>query len=413
MDLKYLQRVAGYIALALAAVILIVDIAYQLAGALVNTVETMPLSMVSEEKVFTSDGYVVRTEQTITTDTAGIVSPAVSDGTKIAAGDQVAEIYGDSPKQAQQFAELKRALNQQALLNEAFAKKNAYSQTTADREIARLTAEIQQLTASGKTENLQTLTDALQVMMYIREMKVGKDLTDAKNALDDRVEELKALVGGALSAVYADRGGYYYNQCDGYEDYLSVSDLEEADSALLGDLLEKKLEPQELPDSAGKIVTDYVWSVVIKLPFTQAQALGEGKSYPIMLSGLADSRLTMKLDRKVSEYESDDVYLIFSCTEQPVGFAYSRYQTVSVVMGTAEGFRIPVGALRVLNGVTGVYVLKGSVVEFREVSPIMLSDGTVLADAVAEPTADFPALKYYDILVVRGKELYVGKIVEH
>lgn len=412
MDLKYLQRVAGYIALALVAVILIVDIAYQLAGAMVNTVETMPLSMVSEEQVFTSDGYVVRTEKTITASVEGIVSPSVTDGTKIAASDRVAEIYGDSPLQAEQFAELKRALNQQALLNEAYAKKNVYSQTTADREIARLTAEIQQLTAEGKTDNLSELTDALQVMMYIRELKVGRDLTDAKNTLDERVQELKAQVGGSLSTIYADRGGYYYAECDGYESYLSVADLLEADSVLLGDLLAKKLEPQELSGTAGKIVTDYVWSVVIKLPFAKAQALGEGKSYSVMLSGLSDSRLSMKLERKVSEYESDDVYLIFSCREQPAGFAYSRYQTVSVIIGTAEGFRIPVGALRVLNGVTGVYVLKGSVVEFREVSPMVMSDGTILADAAAEPTDKYSALKYYDILVVRGKELYVGKIVE-
>ena len=65
-----------------------------------------------------------------------------------------------------------------------------------------------------------------------------------------------------------------------------------------------------------------------------------------------------------------------------------------------------------LDGVTGVYVLKGSVVEFREVSPIAMSDGTILVDAEAESTGKYSALKYYDILVVRGKELYVGKIVE-
>ena len=412
MDLKYLQRVAGYIALALAAVILIVDIAFQLASALVNTVETMPLSKVSEEQVVTSDGYVVRTERTITTSVDGIVSPSVTDGTKIAASDQVAEVYGDSPRKEEQFAELKRALNQQALLSEAYAKKNAYSQTTADREIARLTAEIQQLIAEGKTENLPGLTDALQVMLYIRELKVGKDLTAAKNALNERVEELKAQVGGSLSTIYADCGGYYYNQCDGYESYLSVSDLQDVDSAILSDLLEKKLEPQDLSGTVGKIVTDYVWSVVIKLPFTKAQALATGKNYSVMLSGLADSCLSMKLERKVTEYESEDVYLIFTCTQQPVGFAYSRYQTVSVVIGNAEGFRIPVGALRVLDGVTGVYVLKGSVVEFREVSPIAMSDGTILVDAEAESTGKYSALKYYDILVVRGKELYVGKIVE-
>ena len=50
--------------------------------------------------------------------------------------------------------------------------------------------------------------------------------------------------------------------------------------------------------------------------------------------------------------------------------------------------------------------------EFREVSPIVLSDGTVLADALAEPTGKYQTLQYYDLLIVRGKELYVDKIVQ-
>lgn len=412
MDFKYLQRVAGYIALAIAAVILIVDIAFQITGALANTVETMQVTRISEEQVLTSDGYLIRSEKPIATSTVGIVSPGVTDGTKVAEGDQVAEIFGDSPQQTEQFAQLQRALKQQALLGEAFANKNAYSQTSADREIARLNSEIKRLTGEGKIENLQPLTDALQVMMYIREMKVGKDLSDAKENIDQRVSDLKKQVGGSLATIDADRGGYYYSHCDGYEGYLSVSDLQEVDSAMLSDLLDKKLEPQATAGTAGKIVTDYVWSVAIKLPFAKAQALSEGQTYSVMLSGYAGGRLPMKLERTIAEYESDDVFLIFSCKEQPVGFTYSRYQTVSVSIGNAEGYRIPVGALRVLDGITGVYVLKGSVVEFKEVSPIMQSDGMVLVDALAEPTGTYQTLQYYDLLIVRGKELYVDKIVQ-
>ena len=411
MDVKYLQRVAGYIALALAAVILIIDIAYQLAGVLVNAVETMPVDTVAEDQLLTSDGYIVRTEKTLVSTVEGIVSPNVTDGTKVTAGGKVAEIYGNSPQQTEQFARLQSALRQQALLNEAYAKKNTYSQTSADREIARLTGEINRLTADGKNENLQTLTDALQVLMYIREMKIGKNPDEAKANLDAQIAALEEQVGGALATVNADRSGYYYGKCDGYESFLSVSELETADLALLCDLLDKKLEPLGTEGTAGKIVTDYTWCVVMKLPFQQAQALSEGKHYPVMVSGLGETRLTMKLERAVHEYETDSKVLVFSCAEQPAGFDYSRYQTVSVVLNTVEGYQIPVGALRRLNGISGVYVQRGSVIEFREVSPILLGDGTVLADSTAQPTGEFPMLAYYDRLVVRGKELYVGKIV--
>lgn len=411
MDIKYLQRVAGYIALALAAVILIIDIAYHLMGTMVNAVETMPVTTVQEDRLLTSVGYIVRSEKQLVSSFDGIVSHTVSDGTKVAAGDNVAEIFGNSAQQAEQLAELQRALRQQSLLKEAFAKKNAYSQLSADREIARLTAEINDLIAQGETEHLQSLTDALQVMLYIREMKTGKDLTEAQTNIDAQVVALKEQVGGSLATVQADRTGYYYGECDGYESYLSVSDLMSADTELLEALLAKQKAPQDTAGTAGKIITDYTWCVVMKLPFKDAQALSEGKTYPVLVSGTGDTRLTMKLERTIPEYEKDSTLLIFSCNQQPQGFAYSRYQKVSVVLSNAEGYRIPVGALRMLDGVTGVYVLRGSVIEFREVAPIHLTDGTVLADASASPTGKYAMLDYYDVLIVRGKELYVGRIV--
>lgn len=411
MDIKYLQRVVGYIALALAAVILIIDIAYQLAGALVSSVETMTVDTVAKEQLLTADGYIVRTEKTLTTSVEGILSPKLTDGTKVAAGDSVAEIYGNTPEQAEQFDRLQQLLHQQALMNEAYTRKNAYSQTSADKEIARLTGEINRMLADGKTDNLQALTDALQVMMYIREMKIGKDPDEAKKNLEQEIASLQEQVGGALATISADRSGYYYGSCDGYEGYLSVSDLSTADPVLLSDLLNKKIQPQNSDGTSGKIVTDYTWCVVIKLPFQQAQALAEGKKYTVIVSGLSGAGLTMKLDRAVHEYETDSKILIFSCNEQPAGFSYSRYQSVSVVTDTIEGYQIPVGALRQLNGITGVYVQRGSVIEFREVSPIVWGDGTVLADSKATPTGEYPMLNYYDRLVIRGKELYVGKIV--
>lgn len=411
LDINYLKRVAGYIAAALAAVILIIDIAYQLTGAMVNSVETMPVSTVKEDRLITSDGYIVRTETPIAATSQGIVSHTVADGTKVAAGDSVAEIFGDSPQQAQQLASLQRALRQQALLKEAYAKKNSYSQTSADREIAQLTTEINRLTAKGDTRKLPKLTDSLQVMLYIREIKTGKDLSEAQTAIENEIAIRKEQVGGSLTTIRSDRSGYYYGSCDGYESYLTVSELKTAEPAVLQELLDKKTEPQNTTGLAGKIVTDYTWCVVMQIPFQTAQALSQGKTYTVLLSGLDEVRLSMKLERTIPDYDSDSTMLIFSCTEQPQGFSYSRYQTVSVVLDNVEGYRLPVGALRMLDGITGVYVLKGSVIEFREVSPMILSDGTVLADASAEPTGEYSMLNYYDVLIIQGKELYVGKIV--
>ncbi len=412
MDKKYLLRVIGYIALALAAVILIVDIAYQLAGSAVDSVETLPVASVTQELTIDADGYIVRNEIPLEYTSDGLLTYTVSDGTRVTAGEKVAEIYGGDEGQSEKLEQLYGALARRQLLDDAFAKKGSYSSSAVDREIGRLKGEIDALTAKGSAVGLSALTDSLQTMLYIRELKVGNDLLDVQAALDAEIAELKDAVGGALSSVKSDRTGYYFSACDGYESILSIDDLEGADTDLLRSVLRREISPIEVTGTAGKIVTDYAWCVVVELPFTSAKDLNEGKSYAVGFTELGDEKINMQLTRLTVEYGSDTALAIFLCTEMPADFTYTRYQTVSIVLNEADGYRIPVGALRQRDGVTGVYVLRGSVVEFREISPVLLYNGSVLADSTAEPTGEYPMLNYYDVIIVRGKELYVGKIVD-
>ncbi len=412
MDKKYLMRIAGYIALAIAAVILIVDIAYQMTGSMVDSVETIPVALVKEDRTVNADGYIVRNEVPVEFTSDGLLTYTVTDGTRVSSGDTVAEVYGGDAGQSEQLEKLNDAVRQRQLLDEAITKKGSYSPSAVDREIARLKGEIDRQTAEGDTVGLIPLTESLQVMLYIRELKVGNDLSEVKTAMDEEIDRLKESVGGALSAVKSTRTGYYFSSCDGYESYLTVEALESADPDELRTLLNRETEPEETHGTAGKIVTDYKWCVMMEIPVSSARELAEGRQYSVGFSELGDETLSMNLDRLIMEYGSDTAILIFSCTEMPADFSYTRYQSVSVVIGETDGYRIPVGSLRELNGITGVYVMRGSVVEFREIAPVLLSDGAVLVDANAEPTGEYPMLGYYDIVIVRGKNLYVGKIVD-
>ena len=411
MDKKYLARIAGYIALALCIVILLVQVGVQIAASMVRSIETLPVSEVSEDQCITTGGYLVRTEIPLVHATSGVLSPTVPDGTRVSIGDSVAEAYDNNHTQSEQLRQLSIAIHQKSLLEQAISQKGSYSTVSADREIARLKAEIDLLNSQGKTTGLAALSDSLQIMLYIRQLKSGNDLSKVKASIDAKIADLKQQVGGALSTVKSDRAGYYFSDCDGYENHLSVKDLDTASSADLRALLNRQVEPQVSASSAGKIVTDYKWAIVMEVSFNDAQNFSQGSNYQLMPEELGTEKITMTLQRSIMEYGSDTVILVFVCSEMPVGFQYTRYQRVSVVIGETEGYRLPISALRQLNGITGVYVLRGSVVEFREIVPVMMTDGAVLVEATAEPTGDYPVLSFYDTVIVRGKELYVGKII--
>ncbi len=411
MDKKYLMRVAGYIALALCIVILLVQVGVQIAASMVRSVETLPVSQVSEDQCISANAYLVRSEMPLIHSTDGILSPTVPDGTRVSANDVVAEIYDNNSTQTQQLRELSVAMHQKSLLEQATSQKGSYSSGAADREIARLKTEIELMTSQGKTSGLTALSDSLQIMLYIRQMKSGNDLSDVRKSIDDKISNLKDQVGGALSTVSTERAGYYFSSCDGYEQYLSVEDLDTVSSTQLRSLLAHESKPQISPSSAGKIVSNYKWAIVMEVPFTEAQLFSEGSQYPIILEELSEEKITMKLHKSIIEYGSDTALLIFTCTDMPVGLNYTRYQNVSVVVGETQGFRLPVTALRQIDGVTGVYVLRGCVVEFRQIVPVMMTDGAILVDSTAESSGKYPVLSFYDMVIVRGKELYVGKII--
>ena len=105
--------------------------------------------------------------------------------------------------------------------------------------------------------------------------------------------------------------------------------------------------------------------------------------------------------------------MILSTREMPSGFDFSRTQTVQLLTAEYTGFQIPVSAVRVVDGVTGVYVLDGSTVAFRPISTLIVTDGYYIAETnpEADPPEGYQWLAQHENLITEGKALYDGKVL--
>ena len=92
-------------------------------------------------------------------------------------------------------------------------------------------------------------------------------------------------------------------------------------------------------------------------------------------------------------------------------------------MKTHEGFRISNSALvENEDGLTGVYLLAGKRVMFKPIQILYHADNHVIAVAAVyyndkgeideEKTPDLPQLTAYDRVIVKGKNLKNGKIID-
>ena len=84
--------------------------------------------------------------------------------------------------------------------------------------------------------------------------------------------------------------------------------------------------------------------------------------------------------------------------------------SIQIVREYYTGCRIPISALRVVNGQAGVYVLRGSKIVFKKVEPLYEYDGYIISADKSADDASYIAKN--DFIVTKGKDLYDGKIIE-
>ena len=237
------------------------------------------------------------------------------------------------------------------------------------------------------------------------------DFTDEIAALQAERTSLVSGLGACLESVVTPVSGYYYASLDGYESVFTADFL--TDSALTYSALTEKLRAQPVEESraAGKIVTDSLWFLVCTLDREYLETYENADSCTVYFSAGEEYRLDMEI---YSILEGGDRFaIILSTWEMPSGFDFSRTQTVQLRTAEYTGFQIPVSAVRVVDGITGVYVLDGSTVAFRPISTLVVSDGYYIAetDPQQDPPDGYQWLAQHENLITEGRALYDGKVL--
>ena len=93
-------------------------------------------------------------------------------------------------------------------------------------------------------------------------------------------------------------------------------------------------------------------------------------------------------------------------------FDYTRRQTVEIKTAEYSGYKVPVSAVRLENGIKGVYILDSSTVRFREINPLFEKDGWIVCEEKDSSDENQKnRLSLYDFVITEGKDLYDGKVL--
>lgn len=410
MDKRYLSRVLLYLLLGLFALALILEIGYQFYDSAYESVEAIDANLSNLSMTEDTFGFLTfEDEQILYSSTDGSCRYLVSDGEKVSKGQTVAQVYEQIGETGQQIAGLESEI---AVLTRAQTLAPSYSTTAVETAIATLRAELAELSAKGEYAALSEVEENLRLMMAISQIATGQ-VTSYAGRIEELQSELEGLETsiGSGSAVKITESGYFYCNVDGYENLLTFSDLSSMTASECLSVFEA--QPATAPESSyavGKLVNGYTWHMICELNPESVASFSEGSSYSILF-GRQKTEVKMTLSRLLVDEDTGRVAALFTSDRQPVGLDFTRMQSVSVVYDSYSGYEIPAGALRIVDGVTGVYVLHGSVVQFREIRSVYRGDGYVFSLAEFESDSGKTALSRYDRIIVKGKDLYVGKII--
>ena len=415
------------------AVFLAIYAFLQIAPRFSTSLETEAALAVTYEDMDITEGYVFRDEQVLTVSSPGLVLAAVDEGQRVAKDDLVAGVYAQTQdiNLKKQYDDVARQID--ILTRSRSDTGHSISDVEKiDETIDAVFDGIYADCAAGDYGAVAKKRDELLIQLNKRGLVVQtNDNFSAKlDGLEGQKNVLEAQMhgAGAVREITAMSAGYYTGQVDGYENVFPVNALQSLTVGGFKEMIRSTSDEGLIANSAGKIVKDFVWYIACFVDKRDASNYAVGKYYHVVFPYNGNETLNMELVNLIQETDQPQAILVLRTNVMPENFKYDRKQRIEIIRTEYTGLQVPKAAYRMIDGVMGVYVLVGETVEFRR-AEILFDYGDyylidMSEDAYAFESIDGDAkdgaaqtdpakrLALYDLVIVKGKDLYDGKIID-
>ncbi len=408
-----------------AALLFVCYLIYHIGDGFQTKLETAPALSASGTKTLTMEAYLFRDEQVFTVD-SGIVRYHYDDYDKVEADGLIATVYSSTSFENKLAISRIDKLNRQIeLLTESAARAQLLTNESAtNTAISTALSSLRYEVHNGRYSTALTESEEFYLQLSRRELQQSakpnyneetKTLTEARDAF---VASLEAA--GSVTALRAgNRGGYFTRICDGYEGIFDYAGVMSMSLSAFNAMVEQAADISGASaNTVGKIVADYRWYAVARADRVAMESFAVGRQYTVSFPDNQNADVSMTLERTVAESGSKDVLLIFSCTDMPTGFSYTRHQNITVHYNTVSGLKVSRAAVREFDGQSVVYIMEGARVKLRAVKILDRVGGYYYIDpkspavtlTVNGQAQSIPGLSVNESVIVYGIDLYHGRI---
>lgn len=382
---------------------------HQVYSAIYNPINTESAEYISVTDGISFTGMIIRDEILIDKSTDGVMHLLVSDGERISKNGTIAKIFS-SEKDSFTVTELEKT-NEQILNIKTIQSYNditAVDINLLDNKITSSLGEILFEAGNGNFKKARKNQDQLLTLMNRKEMVIGNsvDFSEQLESLENRKSVLESSLSEPKAEILATESGFFVSNVDGFETVLMADELERYTPEYMDSVT---FDESKNNGKIGKIVSDYTWYIAAPLTANQSLSYKKGDTVTIKTQLKSNPYINVYVEQINLSSDRERAVILFSCQEMNAELATMRTGAMTVINGEYSGLKVPKSALRVSNNQTGVFVISGMELKFVTAKVIYQTQDFVICEKA--DTNQNTQLRLYDKVVVKGKNLYDGKII--
>ena len=407
------------IALGLVCVLVISYTVYHIINLFGADYTTYAAGVTTEKTVVSYNGYLFKDETVLTCENTGIVDYLVPDGTKVGRGQQVATVYEKNASEQSTISKI----DDYILVFEASTGKNIENVDYSEKiqENAETYNTIAKLLAGGNSTELEYNINKLLVGMNIVDEIKATDRLGDDSGLTEREQTLEKLriekqrifseSGNSIGCTVS-KPGYFFSETDGCEGYFTIDAADNITHDTYNSLVDIAMSPKTVAGAYGKLGDSSQWKLVMAIDKDDLKHFKTEETYNAVFSENNGTELPLYLEKIVMGGASDDPLLVFSCDRLPKNFSFDRCQSVSITVSTQSGIYVPKDIVIREEGRIGVYILRGSVVQFRHIDIVYEGSDYYLVKHDSEDDGGSKYLRENDMIILNTTNLFEGRILK-
>ena len=349
-------------------------------------------------------GLVLRDETAVDLP-GGMLALTVSEGERVAKDQKIAVTYAapGAMEANEKIRELEARLEQLKSI-----EGNQAQYTDVEKAIYSGLVGVMDAAGKGDASGAFEYGMEFRTALFHREHLLGADidLGEMKSKIEDEITVLRGSVSGVTGYINAPEAGLFSGGYDGFGTGLSRSFRFEDFECTLEELETYINADYSFMDGKGKIIRGNSYKIVLALPEATARSLGSSA----LINFAGDER---RMDVSSVKHNRDkDSIVTLSSNELLSRMTTQRTLTGDIILARNKGVSIPKKAVVYEDDKTYVYcvVLSRLVRKPVEIMPEVDREDYYLVKY--DPATDKNGIRPGDEVVVAGKNLYDGKVIE-